>query len=36
MLIVVGQDHRLTDPEPLKAMLDACERLAADSERQKE
>lgn len=26
-LIEVGQDHRLADPEPLKAMLDACERL---------
>jgi alpha-beta hydrolase superfamily lysophospholipase len=25
-LIVVGNDHRLADPEPLKAMLDACER----------
>lgn len=27
-LIEVGQDHRLADPEPLKVMLDACERLA--------
>ena len=26
-LIEVGQDHRLADPEPLKAMLKACERL---------
>jgi hypothetical protein len=26
-LIEVGQDHRLADPEPLKAMLEACERL---------
>ena len=26
-LIVVGGDHRLADPEPLKAMLEACERL---------
>ena len=26
-LIEVGNDHRLADPEPLKAMLDACERL---------
>jgi hypothetical protein len=25
-LIVVGNDHRLADPEPLRAMLDACER----------
>ena len=25
-LIVVGTDHRLADPEPLKAMLEACER----------
>jgi alpha/beta superfamily hydrolase len=24
-LIVVGNDHRLTEPEPLKAMLEACE-----------
>lgn len=24
-LIVVGTDHRLADPEPLKAMLEACE-----------
>ncbi len=28
-LIEVGQDHRLADPEPLKAMLEACERLVA-------
>ena len=26
-LIEVGDDHRLADPEPLKAMLDACVRL---------
>lgn len=26
-LIQVGNDHRLADPEPLRAMLDACERL---------
>lgn len=26
-LIEVGNDHRLADPEPLKAMLEACERL---------
>ena len=25
-LIGVGQDHRLANPEPLKAMLEACER----------
>jgi hypothetical protein len=25
-LIVVGTDHRLADPEPLAAMLAACER----------
>ncbi len=24
-LIEVGTDHRLADPEPLKAMLEACE-----------
>ena len=24
--IVVGSDHRLADPEPLKAMLEACDR----------
>ena len=26
-LIEVGTDHRLADPEPLNAMLEACERL---------
>ena len=26
-LIEVGIDHRLADPEPLKAMLNACDRL---------
>jgi hypothetical protein len=26
-LIEVGNDHRLADPEPLKKMLNACERL---------
>lgn len=26
-LIEVGSDHRLADPEPLRAMLEACERL---------
>jgi hypothetical protein len=25
-LVVVGNDHRLADPEPLKAMLDACQK----------
>jgi hypothetical protein len=25
-LLVVGNDHRLADPEPLRAMLDSCER----------
>jgi len=25
-LVVVGTDHRLADPEPLKAILEACER----------
>jgi alpha-beta hydrolase superfamily lysophospholipase len=28
-LIVVGDDHRLADPEPLRAMLEACERAAS-------
>ena len=28
-LIEVGTDHRLADPEPLEAMLVACEQLAA-------
>tara|TARA_E500000305_G_C4000429_1_gene227017 strand:- start:571 stop:675 length:105 start_codon:yes stop_codon:yes gene_type:complete len=27
MLIEVGNDHRLIDPEQLKAMLEACDRL---------
>ena len=31
-LIVVGNDHRLADPEPLRAMLEACERAATPSE----
>ncbi len=26
-LIEIGDDHRLADPEPLRAMLEACERL---------
>ena len=28
-LVEVGNDHRLADPEPLEAMLRACERAAA-------
>jgi hypothetical protein len=28
-LVEVGNDHRLADPEPLAAMLRACERAAA-------
>jgi hypothetical protein len=28
-LIEVGSDHRLADSEPLRAMLEACERAAA-------
>jgi alpha-beta hydrolase superfamily lysophospholipase len=38
-LIVVGTDHRLADPEPLQAMLEACERVSLRSrsgERRKE
>jgi len=27
VLIEVGNDHRLTDPEPLEAMLDACVKV---------
>ncbi len=27
-LIEIGDDHRLADPEPLKAMLEACKREA--------
>jgi alpha-beta hydrolase superfamily lysophospholipase len=30
-LIRVGTDHRLADPEPLKAMLEACESPASSS-----
>jgi hypothetical protein len=26
-LVVVGNDHRLADPEPLQAMLEACEKV---------
>lgn len=29
LLIDVGADHRLADPEPLRAMLEACEKLAS-------
>ena len=28
-LIVVGTDHRLADPEPLQALLEACEQAAS-------
>ena len=28
-LIVVGTDHRLADPDPLRAMLEACERASS-------
>lgn len=31
-VIVVGNDHRLADPEPLEAMLVACERARNSSE----
>jgi alpha-beta hydrolase superfamily lysophospholipase len=27
-LVIAGDDHRLADPEPLRAMLEACERVA--------
>jgi hypothetical protein len=30
-LIEVGSDHRLAEPEPLNAMLAACERLAGNT-----
>jgi fermentation-respiration switch protein FrsA (DUF1100 family) len=26
-LIIVGNDHRLAEPEPLHAMLEACEKV---------
>lgn len=32
-LIVLGQDHRLADPDSLMAMLEAAERMAAQGER---
>ena len=31
-LVVVGSDHRLADPEPLRAMLEACERAVLRGE----
>jgi hypothetical protein len=31
-LVEVGTDHRLVDPEPLAAMLEACEQAAARKE----
>lgn len=33
-MIEVGTDHRLAEPEPLEAMLEAC--VAPDTRRQKE
>ena len=32
-LVIVGNDHRLADPEPLEAMLGACERAASKENR---
>jgi hypothetical protein len=32
-LVEVGSNHRLADPEPLEAMLKACERAAAAAPR---
>ena len=29
-LIIVGSDHRLADPEPLRAMLEACDRAGGE------
>jgi alpha/beta superfamily hydrolase len=29
VLIVVGDDHRLADPEPLRVLLEACERAVS-------
>jgi hypothetical protein len=26
-LVIVGNDHRLADPQPLSAMLEACEKV---------
>lgn len=31
-LIEVGTDHRLADPEPLKVMLEVCQRVAQNTE----
>jgi hypothetical protein len=31
-LIEVGDDHRLADPEPLRRMLQACQRTASETE----
>jgi pimeloyl-ACP methyl ester carboxylesterase len=33
-LIEVGTDHRLADPEPLAAMLEACEKAISDTDDQ--
>jgi hypothetical protein len=32
VLIEVGTDHRLADPEPLEAMLRACEEMREEQE----
>ena len=32
-LIEVGQDHRLADPEPLRAMMDACDNSLSPTRR---
>jgi hypothetical protein len=32
-MIEVGMDHRMADPEPLEAMLRACERAESDARR---
>src|SRR5215212_7289065 len=32
-LVVVGTDHRLADPEPLRAMLEACGRITGSGGR---
>jgi hypothetical protein len=31
-LVIVGSDHRLAEPGPLRAMLEACERLVLSGE----
>jgi len=33
-LVEVGSDHRLADPEPLQAMLDACKRVFKPTHRE--